>query len=301
MIALQVFELARVTPGPKHTRRVLGSLATSSCPPPCIMVALKCEVTKMSNPQERFQRQRDAIRQEEINRILANTAGPIPDPPKYVHIIPAKYLPKPHGSIINVKTERYRQYRRDMLAKGLDPDKAHPTARRARYYKTQYGMRLSGYFGLLRQQEGKCAICGTASSIRSRTHQRQEPTLKPNLFVDHDHDGGALRGLLCHLCNAGLGMFRDNVAFLHTAAVYLERARPNPFAPVSPEIKRRKREERKVARGLARIERRTKKDQRIAGDLVGSPQMGAKIAGAAFDTGSSAEAPPFSDERDRQR
>ena len=53
---------------------------------------------------------------------------------------------------------------------------------------------------------GKCAICGSAL----------------NLGIDHDHTRNILRGLLCDLCNTGIGLFHDNPELLIRAARYLK-------------------------------------------------------------------------------
>lgn len=59
------------------------------------------------------------------------------------------------------------------------------------------------------KQRGKCGIC-------KRPHAKERP-----LHVDHDHDGGAVRGLLCHNCNVSLGLMSDKVANLMAAGLYL--------------------------------------------------------------------------------
>lgn len=63
------------------------------------------------------------------------------------------------------------------------------------------------YRDRLTAQAGKCAICG------------REPK---RLVVDHDHDDGELRGLLCGNCNTGIGMMNDDVVLLRKAVSYLE-------------------------------------------------------------------------------
>ena len=67
------------------------------------------------------------------------------------------------------------------------------------------------------QQNGRCAICGG-------TGERVHKGVKSGLYIDHDHDTGKIRGLLCHDCNSGLGHFRDNPALLLKALRYLKNA-----------------------------------------------------------------------------
>lgn len=71
------------------------------------------------------------------------------------------------------------------------------------------GLTRAEYDGLLRAQDGVCAICGWECSSGRR------------LAVDHDHRTGKVRGLLCTKCNMGIGMFWDETDLLHKAADYL--------------------------------------------------------------------------------
>lgn len=66
------------------------------------------------------------------------------------------------------------------------------------------------YEDLLVKQDFKCKICNT--------HQLD---LKKTLSVDHDHETGKARGLLCQRCNSVLGMAKDNIEILKSAIQYL--------------------------------------------------------------------------------
>lgn len=78
--------------------------------------------------------------------------------------------------------------------------------------KNKYGLDADTYEGMLQDQSGGCAICG-------------KPPGKRRLAVDHCHRTGAVRGLLCHKCNMGIGFFDDTSGRLRAAAEYLERQR----------------------------------------------------------------------------
>jgi len=74
--------------------------------------------------------------------------------------------------------------------------------------RNQYGISPIEYRDMLVGQAGRCLIC-----LRVPSH---------DLHVDHDHETGAVRGLLCRDCNSMLGLARDDRARLLRAAHYLE-------------------------------------------------------------------------------
>lgn len=78
--------------------------------------------------------------------------------------------------------------------------------------KKEYGITPQDYNALNKSQKGCCAICGCTKADNSGGKR---------LAVDHNHETGKIRGLLCDRCNRGLGYFKDNVDFLKKAITYL--------------------------------------------------------------------------------
>jgi len=73
----------------------------------------------------------------------------------------------------------------------------------------RYGISYIEYNNLLIKQDYKCAICKTKE-------------LNKNLSVDHNHNSGKIRGLLCNGCNTGIGLLKDNINNLESAINYLK-------------------------------------------------------------------------------
>jgi hypothetical protein len=80
-----------------------------------------------------------------------------------------------------------------------------------KYYRTDN--RRAFFDKRFKEQDGKCAIC-----------KRQD-----RLVIDHDHESGLMRGLLCYTHNTALGMFYDSPELLRSAAEYLETHSPMPY------------------------------------------------------------------------
>lgn len=91
-----------------------------------------------------------------------------------------------------------------------NPERAH-LRKKAIHLKAVFGMTLADYDALLERQAGGCAICGTPKSKNGR-----------KLAVDHCHETGRIRGLLCNRCNYGIGQFHDRPDFLLRAAEYVQ-------------------------------------------------------------------------------
>ena len=83
----------------------------------------------------------------------------------------------------------------------------------------QYGLTIEDYQAMRDTQQGACAICR-----RDEPGKGDRPgkhTKEFWLHVDHNHDTGEIRGLLCGACNRGIGLLNDDPALLLRAATYL--------------------------------------------------------------------------------
>ena len=95
-----------------------------------------------------------------------------------------------------------------LAAKSREYRKTHKEARRKAKLKYKYGITPEQYDAAWEAQGQGCAICGKADK---------------KLHIDHCHETGAFRGILCGNCNVGLGMFGDNISTLEMAVKYLTR------------------------------------------------------------------------------
>lgn len=108
---------------------------------------------------------------------------------------------------VKVKSEAYaRTYHRQHAARLIAQKVSRKRSSSPEQYQTQWD-----------RQGGVCAICRKVNAHSNR--KDGQPTA---LAQDHNHETNASRGLLCALCNRGLGLFLDNPTLLREAASYLE-------------------------------------------------------------------------------
>ena len=81
--------------------------------------------------------------------------------------------------------------------------------------KKRFGISGEDYDHMFDQQQGVCAICKRPETAKDKDGG---PRM---LAVDHCHETGKVRGLLCTGCNTALGGFKDNVQLLDAAKNYL--------------------------------------------------------------------------------
>ena len=80
------------------------------------------------------------------------------------------------------------------------------------WLKSEYNLTPEQYADMLTKQNNRCAICGEPLDLQNphRVH------------IDHDHNTGKVRGILCNKCNMAIGLFRHNPEYTNNATKYLE-------------------------------------------------------------------------------
>jgi hypothetical protein len=99
-----------------------------------------------------------------------------------------------------------------------------------------YGLNDERFQEILTRQDGKCAICARTFSDNLKFHIDHDHTCCPKMVNGYSYKatskertkacGKCVRGLLCSACNAGLGMFNDNVQRMLSAIRYLQTYQP---------------------------------------------------------------------------
>ncbi len=113
----------------------------------------------------------------------------------------------------------YARNREKLLGKSQDWQRANPETvlkmrraytpqRAATQRMVRYGLTEDRYQAMVTAQDGKCAIC-------------QRVMTPPH--VDHDHNTGQLRGLLCDNCNRGIGHLKESPQIMNAAITYLRK------------------------------------------------------------------------------
>ena len=107
--------------------------------------------------------------------------------------------------------EYVKRNRVEVNRKALERYRKNPKRQREYRLFQVNNLTIEQYKQLEQLQNNCCAICGSSSSGRANYRWS----------VDHNHETGEPRGLLCYLCNWALGLFRDNSTTLSAAIEYL--------------------------------------------------------------------------------
>lgn len=152
--------------------------------------------------------------------------------PRPVALCDVEGCDRPHAAHGKCQTHYVAERRRAGLDKGqpysANPERgrahsktfrATPQGKLVRHHQklAAYGLTAADYESMLAEQGGVCACCGQPETARHRSGTLFQ------LAVDHDHDTGRVRGLLCAVCNRALGLLGDSADRVRALVGYLER------------------------------------------------------------------------------
>ena len=107
-------------------------------------------------------------------------------------------------------TNRCKNCRNIKLKVGYKKDIKKREAQRNRSLKYKFGIDLITYRTMVEQQDGRCVTCS-----------RHYSSLSKPLVVDHNHETGRVRGLLCDYCNRLLGNYENKPSLFRAFEKYL--------------------------------------------------------------------------------
>lgn len=161
-------------------------------------------------PQDEVAREARYTRQRSESKICTK-CGQAKPRSEFTKSRDGKYGPVLHASCNECKAQRARSWFAD------NPERQFEARRRSSLLRN-YGITVGEYEDRLEAQGGVCAICGQDEpAVHGRTGK------KFRLSVDHCHQTGRVRGLLCQKCNRAIGLMNDNADLLKKAIYYLER------------------------------------------------------------------------------
>jgi hypothetical protein len=116
---------------------------------------------------------------------------------------------------IDCQTEYVRQWRANRSPEKSEADRL---SQRANDLFRKYGLTQEQFNTMWSEQDGKCAICDRELVLSMGRSDNKDG----HAHVDHNHETGAIRGILCNHCNVGMGYFFDSKDFLLAAVDYIE-------------------------------------------------------------------------------
>ena len=111
--------------------------------------------------------------------------------------------------------ENYQLHKEERKAWQREYNKNFPEIDRNNHLIVTYGITLEEYNLILERQNGLCAICSQPETVIRNGKLRA-------LCVDHDHETGKVRQLLCNFCNTIIGYCDEDIEILLKAVDYLK-------------------------------------------------------------------------------
>jgi hypothetical protein len=133
------------------------------------------------------------------------------------------YRKKAHKDNPKIKRRQARNWVNKNRDKVNEEARRRRSENRKRYkgytLKRDFGITLIQYEKMLNEQGGLCKLCNRPETAKHQSGHTKE------LAVDHDHVTKNIRGLLCWVCNTGIGKLQDDPVLLRKAANYIEKHR----------------------------------------------------------------------------
>ena len=123
----------------------------------------------------------------------------------------AEYYKKHRIAIRARQSKYYVDHKDDFRKRNVKFTKTNPSYQKEQNMLNAYGLSLAQYNKMIAQQNNKCCICKTAFTIDK----------KNSIHIDHDHESGKVRGILCSHCNVLLGYAREDISILRSAIRYI--------------------------------------------------------------------------------
>lgn len=128
---------------------------------------------------------------------------------------PDQYREKCRKKAARLRAANPEHYRKkDTEYRKAHPDRIKKSIRKT-HLKRLYGLTVAEYDAMVVTQNGRCAVCDTNKLEKGK-----------HWCVDHCHKTNAIRRLLCHSCNLGLGLFHHDIILLQSAVTYLREFHP---------------------------------------------------------------------------
>ena len=149
---------------------------------------------------------------------MAHFSESVDDIPPQCHLVPidADKPIGPNNFKIEPRARHDRKTREGRVAYYTHKNEQNKDKRRASELAIKFGLTPDQFHEMLIRQKGVCAVCGQPETASRNGRQLQ-------LSIDHCHQSGSIRALLCSRCNRGIGYLADNPETLRAAAAYVDR------------------------------------------------------------------------------
>ncbi len=113
--------------------------------------------------------------------------------------------------LYQLNKDKKQQYYNDNKERILSLRQKNRKRTKNNHLQSRYGISVEDFEKMLVEQQNKCYIC----------YIDVQETIKKRLCIDHDHDSGKIRKLLCTKCNTALGLVAENIQILENMITYI--------------------------------------------------------------------------------